>query len=92
MMQKSTSVVSSEKTSSKSTSNSEGGFLGHCASNPVPSTSQHLVQLKHYPTSSCSCQPTHAHAASESAHFVNDEQRLIVWTIVVWSGAIPVKS
>ena len=51
-----------------------------------------IVQLKHFPTSSCSCQSTHAHAASESVHFVNDEQRLIVWTIVVWSGARPVKS
>ena len=84
-MQKCTSLVSSEKTSSKSTSNSEGGLLGHCASNPVPSTSQNrakqtqsdvLMQLP----------------ASESVHLVNDEQRLIVWTIVVWSGASPVKS
>ena len=40
MMQMCTSLVSSVKTSSKSTSNSEGGFLGHCASNPVPSTSK----------------------------------------------------
>ena len=40
MMQKCTSLVSLEKTPSKSTSNSEGGFLGHCASGPVPSTSQ----------------------------------------------------
>ena len=32
MMQKCTSLGSLEKTSSKSTSNSEGGFLGHCAS------------------------------------------------------------
>ena len=51
-----------------------------------------IVQRNHYPTSSCNCQPTHAHAASESVHLVNDEQRLIVWNIVVWSGAIPVKS
>ena len=35
MIQKCTSLVSSEKTSSKSTSNSEGGFLGHCASGPL---------------------------------------------------------
>ena len=51
-----------------------------------------IVQRNHCPTSSCSCQPTHALAASESVHFVNDEQRLIVWKIVVWSGAIPFKS
>ena len=48
-----------------------------------------IAQRNHYPMSSRNCQPTHAHAASESVHFVNDEQRLIVWTIVVWSGAIP---
>ena len=35
----------------------------------------------------------HTHTqASESVDLVNDEQRLIVWKIVVWSGALPVKS
>ena len=65
MMQKWTSIVSSEKTPSKSTGNSEGGFLGHCASGPVPSTSQNRDTRNHCPTSSRNCQPTHAHAASD---------------------------